>query len=378
MLVGCLLLVFFVLRYSSASVADREKSCDTATDVDHIFEDGNLRERCKLGVDLVYTWVNGSDPGHKHALGNILTQVGLSRDNLEKRFRDFGEASTLKYSLRSQQKYAQWLRHVWVVTADKKTQVPSFLDLHVDTISVVDHATIFPDWAKDALPTFDSCAIEMNLHRIPGLSECYLYLNDDVLFNKQLEFNMLWPESETVPYAWTNYIIAPYSSRGQDAWGTKLSNVAKSIRRETRMKRKDILLVGHHGHFFVKPVVKYLLEEVFAPEMRETALSRYRGPNSFWIPFVYSNYMFWKFHATRKRVHAFYHPIHEEEAVVALEETFEKLSTIPFKSKYAWVCFNDLLDKSVPPGLVETLKHGLETIFPHPSTYEFINSSIHD
>mmetsp|Transcript_9518 Transcript_9518/g.15593 ORF Transcript_9518/g.15593 Transcript_9518/m.15593 type:complete len:113 (-) Transcript_9518:943-1281(-) len=105
MLVGCLLLVFFVLRYSSASVADREKSCDTATDVDHIFEDGNLRERylvcvdtlallfnisacrCKLGVDLVYTWVNGSDPGHKHALGNILTQVGLSRDNLEKRFR---------------------------------------------------------------------------------------------------------------------------------------------------------------------------------------------------------------------------------------------------------------------------------------------------
>ena len=33
---------------------------------------------------------------------------------------------------------------------------------------------------KEYLPTYNSAAIELNLHRIEGLSENYLYFNDDV------------------------------------------------------------------------------------------------------------------------------------------------------------------------------------------------------
>ena len=36
---------------------------------------------------------------------------------------------------------------------------------------------------KEILPTFNSCAIELHLHRIKGLSEQFVYFNDDMVLN---------------------------------------------------------------------------------------------------------------------------------------------------------------------------------------------------
>lgn len=46
-------------------------------------------------------------------------------------------------------------------------------------VSVIDHRDLIP---SGALPVFDSGHIETYLHHIPGLSERYIYLNDDVFF----------------------------------------------------------------------------------------------------------------------------------------------------------------------------------------------------
>ncbi len=46
---------------------------------------------------------------------------------------------------------------------------------------------LFPN--KSHLPTFSSPSIEAHLHRIPGLSDKFLYLNDDVMFGKDV-----WPD----------------------------------------------------------------------------------------------------------------------------------------------------------------------------------------
>ncbi len=43
---------------------------------------------------------------------------------------------------------------------------------------------IFPN--KSHLPTFSSPAIESHLHRIPGISSKFLYLNDDVMFGQNV------------------------------------------------------------------------------------------------------------------------------------------------------------------------------------------------
>jgi hypothetical protein len=90
------------------------------------------------------------------------------------RFEDHDE---MLYSLRSLERFAPWVRRVYIVT---NGQVPTWLNLDHPRVRVVPHSAIFPDASH--LPTFSSPAIEAHLHRIQGLSRRFLYLNDDTFF----------------------------------------------------------------------------------------------------------------------------------------------------------------------------------------------------
>ena len=81
----------------------------------------------------------------------------------------------LEFSLRSLEYYAPWVRHVYIVT---NGQIPVWLNASSDYISIVTHRDIYP--VQSHLPTFSSPSIETHLHRIDGLSERFLYFNDDI------------------------------------------------------------------------------------------------------------------------------------------------------------------------------------------------------
>lgn len=139
-------------------------------------------------IDIVFTWVNGSDPIHKENLQKALHEYySLETDSLHflnitkhgesvssNRFSDHDE---LLYALRSLERYAPWINRVFIVT---NGQVPAWLNLTNPRVSVVTHKDIFPD--SSHLPTFSSPAIESNIFRIPGLSKRFLYSNDDFFF----------------------------------------------------------------------------------------------------------------------------------------------------------------------------------------------------
>ena len=88
----------------------------------------------------------------------------------------FFDWQTLKYSLRSIEKHAPWLRKVHLVT---NGQTPHWLNLNTSRVRVVTHDQIFLN--KSVLPTFNSNAIELQLHRIPGLTDKFVYFNDDIM-----------------------------------------------------------------------------------------------------------------------------------------------------------------------------------------------------
>ncbi len=131
-------------------------------------------------IDVVYTWVDGQDPelrakrqkyrGDGDA-GIAAREVGESR---------YTSHDELKYSLRSLQTYAGFVRHVYIVTDG---QTPEWLDPDAPGVTVVDHKDIFPE---GVLPVFNSHAIETRLHHIPGLSDHYLYFNDDVFVGRSV------------------------------------------------------------------------------------------------------------------------------------------------------------------------------------------------
>lgn len=134
-------------------------------------------------IDAVYTWVDGSDPGWQQRKQKALAEFGSCAE-----FNEFAANASrfinrdeLRYSLRSLYQYAPWIRHIYLVTDD---QVPSWLEIENPKITVVSHTEIFGD--TGALPTFNSHAIESRLHRIPGLAEHFLYLNDDVFLGRPL------------------------------------------------------------------------------------------------------------------------------------------------------------------------------------------------
>lgn len=127
-------------------------------------------------IDLVYLWVDGNDPVWlKKKEAAIGKSDSRSAVNCDGRFADNEE---LRYSLRSVEKYAPWIRRIFIVT---DSQVPSWLDTSNEKIRVIDHREILP---PEVLPTFNSVVIEHALHRIPDLSEWFLYANDDMFFNR--------------------------------------------------------------------------------------------------------------------------------------------------------------------------------------------------
>ncbi|CAG2123385.1 unnamed protein product, partial [Medioppia subpectinata] len=93
----------------------------------------------------------------------------------------FADNQELRYSLRSLEKNANWIRHVFIVT---NGQIPNWLNLENPRVSVVTHEEIFTN--KSHLPSFSSPAIESHLHQIPGLSKRFLYLNDDILLGRPI------------------------------------------------------------------------------------------------------------------------------------------------------------------------------------------------
>lgn len=128
-------------------------------------------------------WVDGSDPewlktkNHYLALAGMETQDSpeISGDN---RWRDNDE---LKYSLRSVEKNAPWINHIYIITGFN--QIPKWLNINHPKITIIPHESIFP---ADALPTFNSNAIEMCIPNIPELSEHFLLANDDMFFFRPL------------------------------------------------------------------------------------------------------------------------------------------------------------------------------------------------
>lgn len=123
-------------------------------------------------VDVVYTWVDDQQPGYRGLLSQYAKDTRSSdpsrtRDNLQ----------TLRFSMRSLERYAPWVNHVYLLTC--RPQVPDWLNIEHPKMTVVHHDEVM---SPEILPTFNSLAIITHLHRIPGLARRFLYLEDDMLF----------------------------------------------------------------------------------------------------------------------------------------------------------------------------------------------------
>lgn len=137
--------------------------------------------------DIVIAWVNGNDIELKRKRQKYLAEKYASNAAKETRFADNNE---IYFNIASILKYVPFCRTIFVVTDQ---QVPEFLDefstqglCAADKIRIVDHREIFSGH-EEFLPTFNSLSIESMLWNIKGLSDLFIYLNDDFFFNAQAQ-----------------------------------------------------------------------------------------------------------------------------------------------------------------------------------------------
>jgi len=163
-------------------------------------------------VDAVFSWVNGSDTLFQESLLVHLPEEQKANNKrgygtLQNRFRDLGQ---LKYSLRSIEKYAPWINQIWLVVSHKS---PSWLnttypDSSNPRVRIAYHIDIFPN---SDLPTFNSNAIEANMHKIPGLSKEFLYFNDDLSLTKTICYSDFWTKESGYIMRTTGNLPAPHN-----------------------------------------------------------------------------------------------------------------------------------------------------------------------
>ncbi|KAL7718848.1 Glycosyltransferase [Entamoeba marina] len=319
-------------------------------------------EACPDGIDVVWLWVNGSDPVFLKELEKNGKKGG------EGRYRDY---NTLFYSIRSVYEFAPYIKNYYIVTMN---QIPTFintssLEFGDYKLRIVDHKEIFPK--DNNLPVFNSNAIESMLHNIKNLSTCFLYLNDDMLLGKKLKpehfvrndgkFNIYrngW-EAPLVDKMKTNiwHQSVAYSN-------TLINSIYHKNKDKNSVKH---FYPSHHCYFFNKNILREM-ESLWPKDFSETSAHKSRKPTDVVLSFLYGA-----------------HAVESKQGEYAVEKSYyyglvnnekKKIDGIVKgidRKKPQCICLNDGLDSNHPEEVdyvVNTLTSFMDKYYPNPSPFE--------
>lgn len=167
-------------------------------------------------IDAVITWVDGSDPALKikreHYLSHAETPLHDNGTNPHR----WVCSDELNFCLRSIANNAPWVRRVWIVTDNQLPDLAALPSDFAAKIKVVDHRDIFSGF-EGSLPTFNSLSIETMLWRIPGLSEHFLYFNDDVFLTASVApEDFFAPDGPVLRGKWVDLAHLPDCDESRD------------------------------------------------------------------------------------------------------------------------------------------------------------------
>jgi hypothetical protein len=306
-------------------------------------------------VDAVYTWVNGADPAWLERRARYSETAYHAEAANAARYADHDE---LRYSLRSLEMFAPWIRTIYLVTDD---QTPAWLDVAVPGLEVVSHRDIFRD--PTVLPTFNSHAIESQLHHIDGLSEHFLYLNDDIFLGSELApqdfflsngLTKFFPSPALVPLGPPSDEDVPVAAAGK--------NNRALIQK--RFGTTPVEKMRHTPHALSRTVLAEI-ETEFAAQHSATASHRFRSSDDIAIPS--SLYHYHAFH-TRRAVPADLRYVYLDVAHANTPNHLDRLLLGRDKDVF---CLNDTSSEEADFQRSDRLiRNFLEAYFPVPSRFE--------
>ena len=126
-----------------------------------------------MDIDFVVTWVDSNDPKWQEEFRKY-KGLTTTADQSKARYRDW---DLFRYWFRAVENYAPWVHKVYLITNGK---FPDWINPNNPQLVLVKHSDYIPE---QFLPTFNSRTIEFYMNRIKGLSEHFVYFNDDMFLN---------------------------------------------------------------------------------------------------------------------------------------------------------------------------------------------------
>ncbi len=338
-------------------------------------------------IDFLIPWVDSGDENWRQKKAEYDVSKTTNYDNANMRYRDWG---TLKYVLRGIEKNCPWYNKIYIVT---QGHYPDWLDIEHPKIKLITHDELYYDVSD--LPVFSSSSIEMNLPNIKGLSNHFVYCNDDTFFLKPLNRDRFFKNGLPVDYfshGWIPRNKLFEKLRGMNSWAHSCKNNIDLINRKftTVEMSKDQLY--HQSYSFAEKVSNFLYANIykkliwvshyhqpmpylkqtlldvraeFEKEMRICSKNRFRRNNDL------TQYIYRYWHLASGEFYPFKHYDNKYHKIENREDIDKCLAEM---DNYALVCVNDSVSDEISKDEVDYIEKSiiskLNELLPHKASFE--------
>ncbi len=329
-----------------------------------------------MGIDFVVTWVDMDDPKWIKEFSKYSDKIDNSvNEKSEARFRDHG---FLKYWFRGIEKFAPWVRKIHFVTSGQK---PEWLDENHPKINLVSHSDYIPN---EFLPVFNSNLIEIYMHKIPDLSDRFVYFNDDFFIINHVSESRFFENGlpKDIATFRTNTGISQFEKmlknnirlinkhfdkkevfkRDHDKWYHPSYGSRSRITKLLKYYNKFVTLRTPHN---AQPYLKSTFEDVWehcGEELTEMSKHRFRS-NDDYTPELFKTWQICKSnfipYNTYQDTKMFSLVIKSKKAIKAVREQSYKL-----------VCLNDNVHIRNYDKVMQDINDAFESILPEKSSFE--------
>lgn len=291
-----------------------------------------------MPVDLVYLWVDLDDPAWRQKQITFKKKFQeMSGDVYQNLPHDaisnshYEQMDELYFSILSVRKYMNWVRNIYIVVDEQK---PKWFDALKEIIPKIQLVDIRQIMDPGYIPCYNSIAIETNLYKIPGISEYFIYANDDMFVGDTIKKSDLIHTDGRVS-------IIPHSEkfakryRNMSAHKYHLINMRNMLDFEFGEKERQRI---QHVPLVLR---KSVYEEIVAKFPKEVMKNHtpFRDKGNFHVHYFVQWYMLETNRAIWKNLpNIVINPSKTEED---MEKYFENIR----KRKYKWICMNNMEDE---------------------------------
>lgn len=342
-----------------------------------------------MKIDFVLPWVDSSDKIWQKQKESFLPKSNNDMDNDigELRYRD---TNTLKYLLRSIEQNCPWYNKIFIITQGHK---PKWIDSNNNKVVFVTHQELYFDHTH--LPTFNSSSIEMNLANLKGVSEYFVYLNDDFLIMNSLDKKRFFVDNKPVDFlmhGWLPRGKIYQALRDNSSWVKALNNnisLLNTVYKPSDItNKKDILF--HHTYplknklsnwlllhiykryFFIshwhnaQPYRMSTIKEVyskFTKDMMVCSRNKFRADNDL------TQYLYRYYHLTKGEFYPYYFDDNYKANITSIESLESIINDINLL-KPNFVSIYDNYNPKKHTKIVAKLTEFLESKFPKKASFE--------